>query len=577
MEPSAATWGRSRTTEQTPLLAQHDHDDTTTTPTTPTTPTAPTAPTASTTPAACSLLRTLSGASSRDPAPLWKRRWPSILALGGLCLAAATILLGFLAAAGIDEYAMQAAVFQPTRLALDGLTAHGATVLIEGDFALDASRVHRQSVRTLGRLGTWIARAVETGPADVDVLLPDYANVRLGTAHVPRLQLNIRNGHHNRLSVITTLQPGAPEGIRGVAHEWLQGQLAHLHLTAMAAVPLRVGLINLGHRVVEQSLVLRRSNMPEFPHYNITKLDLREIGHGHQGLGAHASIVVTNDWPVDMTLPAVAVDMLIDGCIPSDRHLVVGRAQTGALRIEPKSDITVDVTATADKLSAPLTQVCPDSTKSPLDTFLGDYVKGQDTSIYLKCCQFPDPVTPSWARDLLQDITVPIPFAGRDMGNAIKNFSLTHVHFALPSPWAEPGTPDASPKISAIVHVDIGLPHEMNFPLSVNYVKADADIFYHGKILGKLRLDKWQKANSTIVSGHGSHGSLLLVESDVQDAPIQIQDDDLFSEVVQALIFGGKPVLMDLQAAVSVRVETPMGQLVVRDVPAQGVVPVKRS
>jgi len=67
------------------------------------------------------------------------------------------------------------------------------------------------------------------------------------------------------------------------------------------------------------------------------------------------------------------------------------------------------------------------------------------------------------------------------------------------------------------------------------------------------------------------------VESDIRDAPIEIQDDDLFTEVVQALIFGGNSVLMDLKAAVSVGVETPMGKLAIRDIPAQGVVPVKRS
>jgi hypothetical protein len=34
---------------------------------------------------------------------------------------------------------------------------------------------------------------------------------------------------------------------------------------------------------------------------------------------------------------------------------------------------------------------------------------------------------------------------------------------------------------------------------------------------------------------------------------------------------------MDLKAAVSIGVDTPMGKLAVRGIPAQGVVPVKRS
>lgn len=567
METPDAPWGgSSRTTEQTPLLAHHDHDhdhsDPSTTPATP---------------ATRSLLRTLSGSSGRDKAPLWKRRWPSLLALGVLCLVAVAILLGFLATEGIDEYAVQAAVFRPTRLALDGLTPNGANVLVEGDFAMDASRVPKQSVRTLGRFGTWLAREIETGPAHIDVRLPAYANARLGTATVPRLRLNIRNGHTTRLVFVASLQPGAPYDIRSLAQDWLHGQLAHIRLHATAAVPLRSGLLNLGSQVVEHSIVLHRGDVPTLPHYNITKLNLREARDGHRGLGADASVVVTNDWPVHIVLPPVAVDVLIDGCLPSDQHLLIGTAETSALRVEPKSDIRIDVTGSVDKLSQSLTQVCPNSAKSPFDAFLSDYVKGQDATVYINCCRFPDPATPAWARDLLQDITVPMPFAGREMGNVIKNFSLANVHFSLPSPWAEPGTPEARPKISAVVKVDIGLPHEMNFPLRVDQVKADADIFYHKKLLGKLKLDKWQKAKSTRVPGHGSEGPLLLVESDIREAPIEIQDDDLFSEVVQALIFGTKPLLMDLQAAVSVGIETPMGNLAVRDIPAQGVVPVKRS
>ena len=163
------------------------------------------------------------------------------------------------------------------------------------------------------------------------------------------------------------------------------------------------------------------------------------------------------------------------------------------------------------------------------------------------------------------------------MGNLIKNFSLADVHFHLPDPFAEPGTPEAAPKISAVVKVDIQLPNEMNFPLDVNQVKADADIFYHKKKLGKLNLEKWQKANSTRIERHGNEGPSLLVQSDIVKAPIEILDDDLFSEVIQALLFGGKSVMMDLKAAVSVGVDTPMGNFAVRGIPAQGVVPVKRS
>lgn len=318
-------------------------------------------------------------------------------------------------------------------------------------------------------------------------------------------------------------------------------------------------------------------NLPSLPRYNITRLNLHEAQHGNRGMGADVSILVANEFPVQLTIPPVAVDILVEGCPASTEYIPVGTAKTGKLEVKPQTDLEVNVTGKVEELPNSLIEVCPDSAKSPLDALLGDYMQGQAANVYVNCCEFPDPETPSWAGDLLNDITVKVPVVGHGMGNLIKNFSLADVHFHLPDPFAEPDTPEASPQISAIVKVDIGLPGEMNFPLSVNNVKADADIFYHKKLLGKLDLEKWQKANSTRIDAHGDEGPSLLVESDIERAPIKILDDDLFSEVVQALIFGSKPIVMQVQAAVSVKVDTPMGEFAVREIPAEGVVPVKRS
>lgn len=567
---SARSQQSSRTTEETPLLSQqdvddddeheHDYDD-------------------EPTPATRSLRRSLSTSSDKGgkgKGSLWRKRWPSILALITLCLLVVFIMLGFLAKESIEEYSMQAADFKPTKLSMDGLTSNGAKVHVEGDFVMDASKVKKQSVRNLGRFGTWIAREAETGPFDVDVYLPEYGNVRIGTAKMPGVKVNIRNGHTTHVALDAIVQPGAPDGIRNVANDWLDGRLGQIRLKAKALVPLKSGLINIGKQLVEQSMVFEGGDIPALPHYNITKLNLGEAKHGHKGLAADATIVVENDFPVQITLPPVAVDVGIQGC-SDDTYLMVGTAQTGQLHVKPNSDIKVDVTGNVEKISNLVTEVCPNTAKSPLDTFLGDYMKGEDATVYINCCKFPDPATPDWARDLLKDVIVPVPFAGKSMGNLIKNFSLADMHFSLPNPFAEPDTPEAAPKISGIVNVDIGLPNEMNFPINVTQVKADADIYYHKKLLGKMNLDKWQKANSTRFEGHGSEGPSLLVQSAIKNAPIKIVDDDLFSEVVQALLFGGKSVLMDLEAAVSVGVDTPMGKLAVRGIPAQGVVPVKRS
>lgn len=563
---SARSHKSSRTTEQTPLLAQEDRED-------------DEREDAPQTPATTSLLRTLSGSSGSGSGsgktPLWKRRWPSILALVVLSVVVVMIMLGFLASEGIEEYAMQAVDFKPTKLALDGLVDQGANVRVEGDFTMDASKVKKSSVRNIGRFGTWIAREAETGAFDAHVYLPEYGNVLVGTAKTPSIKVNIRNGHTTHISFVTSVQPGSAEGIRNVANDWIDGRLGQIRVKGTAEVPVRSGLINIGKQVVEQVMVFKGGDVPTLPHYNITKLNIREAKGDRKGMGADASIVVDNDFPVEITLPAVGVDVLVEGC-SSEKQIFVGTAETSQLEVKPKTPLQVNVTGNVDHLSSSLTEACPNSAKSPLDAFIGNYMKGDDSIIYINCCTFPDPNTPDWARDLLKDIKAPVPVAGKQMGSLIKNFTMADLHFALPDPWAEPGTPEASPTISAVIKVDVGMPHEMNFPLDVNQVKADADIFYKGKKLGKMDMNKWQHANSTRIKAHGKEGPSLLVQSEIKKAPIEITDDDLFSEVVQALIFRGQGIMLDMEATVAVGVDTPMGKFAIRGIPAKGTVPVKR-
>lgn len=166
-------------------------------------------------------------------------------------------MLGFLATEGIEEYAMQAADFQPTKLSLDSLTDHGVKVQVEGDFRMDASKVKKQSVRNLGRFGTWIAREVESGPSNVDVYLPEYGNVLVGTAKIPSIKVNIRNGHTTHISFFAQVEPGSFDGIRNVANDWIDGRLGQIRLKGKAHVPLKSGLIKIGTQTIEQSMVFQ--------------------------------------------------------------------------------------------------------------------------------------------------------------------------------------------------------------------------------------------------------------------------------------------------------------------------------
>lgn len=318
--------------------------------------------------------------------------------------------------------------------------------------------------------------------------------------------------------------------------------------------------------------------IPKMPAFNITRLNFHEVElPSGKGMAADVSIWVKNDYPISVSVPPLGFGIMVDNCSPEQPHIMVADSLTNALSIQPKSDVNLNVTGNIRHFPNKLVSECPGSGKSPLDSFIKNYMQGDDSTIYVRGSDSPSADTPKWLSDLMSSITVPVPFRGHTFDKLIRNFSLTDVHFGLPDPWAEPGSPESDPLISANIKALINLPQEMNFPVDVNRVRAKANVFYKGDKLGRLDLHKWQAANSTVVPAHGGESPALLVESHITDAPLIITNDDVFSDIVQKLLFGGRPVMLNLKAEVDVELETTLGTLTVREIPAEGDVPVKRG
>ncbi len=139
------------------------------------------------------------------------------------------------------------------------------------------------------------------------------------------------------------------------------------------------------------------------------------------------------------------------------------------------------------------------------------------------------------------------------------------MHFGLPDPFAEPGTPESNPSISGNIEVVAALPKEMNFNINISRVRANTDVFYKGKKLGSLDLEKWQSANSTKMMEDETPS--IKIKSRIIDAPLNITDDDVFDDVVQALIFSGKPVILKVKALVELEMGTVLGKFVIKQLP----------
>jgi hypothetical protein len=184
-----------------------------------------------------------------------QRQWPILVALSFLTISVLLILiLGFVAPVAVKEYAQQAVVFSPQKLSIDSATSSGISLRVQGNVTLDGHRVSQKTVRDIGRLATWIAREVEIGESKVDIYLPEYDDVLLGTASVPVVKLNIREGHVNYIDILAELQSGDVAGIRQVADDWMSGRLGELRVKSIANVAIKSGILNIGQQAVSADM-----------------------------------------------------------------------------------------------------------------------------------------------------------------------------------------------------------------------------------------------------------------------------------------------------------------------------------
>lgn len=190
------------------------------------------------------------------------KRWPTFLAIAILGTAVVAIIIcAFFAPAIMEQYAKESLVIEPTNLSIDKITTNGVTARVQANFRLDGSKVKNNAVRNIGRFGTWIAKEVESKEFNLEVYLPEYGNILVGTAAVPRVIVNIRNGITTPIDCLADLVPGDVEGLRQVANDWLEGRLGSIRVLGKAEVSLKSGLIPLGSQILTESLVFEGQSL----------------------------------------------------------------------------------------------------------------------------------------------------------------------------------------------------------------------------------------------------------------------------------------------------------------------------
>lgn len=282
-----------------------------------------------------------------------------------------------------------------------------------------------------------------------------------------------------------------------------------------------------------------------------------------------ASIAALLDIPFSVKIPSLGFEVLVPNCLPEEPYISVAAVRTEEVLTKPNHPTNMYIRGMIQGLSDELTKSCPGQKDSPLDLLVRSYVNGLQTTVYVRGAEKTSFGTPSWIVDLLKSVTVPFNFTGHTLDNLIKDFSMSNVHFSLPDPFAEPDSPKASPRISALVNVIVGLPKQLNLTVDIPRVRANADVFYEGRKLGVIELHKWQTANSTRILQEDGLPALF-VKFNMKDVPLHVTDEDVLADILQSLIFQGKSIQLHIAAAVDTEVATGLGDITVRGIPAEG-------
>lgn len=282
----------------------------------------------------------------------------------------------------------------------------------------------------------------------------------------------------------------------------------------------------------------------------------------------NASATIPNPYPIKLNLPSLNFTISLPGC--DGNPIPVASAITPKLFVEPKADIEIAVFGTMGCLPANLTEACPGSDRSSMDNFLESYLHGNSSTVYVSGGeQHQGSEAPRWLVNFLQSITATLPFPGHKFNNMVEEIGLSHVNFILPD--AEPGTPEASPKISAHIDATVALPTEFDFPISVQSLKATADLSYHKAKFAEMYVKDWQPARS-YPTGDGK----LVVQADVNEAPLNITNYGVFRTVMQRLLFSaGRGLILGIDGLTDVQMETNLGSFAIRGIPAKGDVTIK--
>lgn len=386
----------------------------------------------------------------------------------------------------------------------------------------------------------------------------EYA--RAVDATMPDMKVKVAHNSTTDFDFVTTLSDfGSAHVMVNIVKRLLSSE--PLKFKGVAQFGIRKGMVYFGNFpiVVKQTLNKQDGSLS----VTLGDISLENIKDGV----AVSTIASTNyQYPIEAEIPSLKWDIKIPGCQNGKRELLVSTGKTSNIHLEPYSVANASISASLSKVPQELLELCGPGEKSPLDTFISNYLGGEENKVIIQGSAGQGEV-PSWMNEILSQFKFEYKLDGKTTeDDLIKDLRFDDFNLQIPD--------GRNAKVSAAVKVTVSPPNSIqvdeNIPLKVAQARGVADLYSQNVNFAQVVIDEWVPCTTHVVDHD------YIVGFQLKDVPVIVKDRNLFSQVVQSILFkGSAPVRVE--SLVDAKVSLPIGEFVLSEIPASGDTDLRRN
>lgn len=472
-----------------------------------------------------------------------------------ICVCLIALFAGFVLPHATQRYVQDALVLDLQKVKVLDVTKDGFNVNAVGNIYLDDNQTTISKTKSrLLNLVLSVLGPVHLKDNRATIYLNHEGLHRIAKTDFDDLTLRLSKNHMNPFDLTSTITLQDTAILGAFTAHVLDGSLDFIPITAHVETTLQ-RFVQIRKTVEKEFLYKLPKSATKIPAFNLTDVSVQDAPKA--GLVGSARMTFDFQSPIDAAVPSVAMQVSIEGCDGVLLPLITARN----LPIQLDSSVpTVEVIGSGQcqVIPAAAFEKCGAhaGAQSPIDTVVQGYLAGNKTRVFVGGAAAVG--KSSWIQDILKDISIPIDIPGGQVDQLARDIELSDVKLNLPSFFGGGGKPKISGKIQGIIDI----PRQVEVSLEVDGVHVLADLLYKRRRFATIETPGWAPAISKFPSKEE-----LLVQVILQDAPVTITNQDVFSDVVSALLGGS--ILVDVVGNGDVKVNTSLGALEAHSLPIE--------